>query len=269
MDRIFFLGTGGTAGVTARQLRGTGGFVLFIDDLQLIIDPGPGALVALHQHGINPRATTAVLCSHAHLNHTHDLNALATAISLNKMDTQGILIPTESVLAEGLISEHHQECFEKIILAQPYKEIGLENIEIMPIPAFHDDPLSVGFRITTPSFVIAYSGDTKFKKELAHHYEGADILIVNVVDPYNKKGDQLSTHDVERLIRVAKPKLVILTHFGADMLKANPLYEARELRKRTGITIIAAEDGMSIDPISYNATLTQNTLTMYPSQDAQ
>ena len=47
------------------------------------------------------------------------------------------------------------------------------------------------------------------------------------------------------------------------MLKADPLYEAREIQKKTGVQIIAAKDGMVVNPISYAAGLRQRTLTMY------
>ena len=60
-----------------------------------------------------------------------------------------------------------------------------------------------------------------------------------------------------------KPKLVIMTHFGIKMLKADPLYEARKIQKKTGIQIISAKDGMVINPISYSSGLRQKTLKMY------
>ena len=47
------------------------------------------------------------------------------------------------------------------------------------------------------------------------------------------------------------------------MLKADPLYEARGIQKKTGIQIISAKDGMTINPISYSAGLRQKTLRMY------
>lgn len=264
MDRIFFLGTGGTAAMTAKQTRGTGGFLVVHEDLQFHVDPGPGALVAMHQYGLNPRATSVVLASHHHVNHCHDLNVLATALSLNKLDTHGVLVTAESVLANGMVSEYHRDCFERVLLAYPDKPIGIEEMEILPIPAQHGD-MSCGFRITTPKFVLTYTGDTAFSKDLLPYYERSDILVMNVPDPFNKKGKQLSSSDAVKILQKVRPKLAVITHFGADMLKANPMYEVREIKKLSGVNCIAAEDGMSIDPVSYNATVTQKTLTMYKS----
>ena len=47
------------------------------------------------------------------------------------------------------------------------------------------------------------------------------------------------------------------------MMKADPLNEARELQKLTGVQVLAALDGMSINPISYSADAKQRTLQGY------
>ncbi|MBC8444422.1 hypothetical protein H8D83_02435 [Candidatus Woesearchaeota archaeon] len=86
---------------------------------------------------------------------------------------------------------------------------------------------------------------------------------MNVVYPSNNKEKQLSSDDAVKIINKVKPKVVIITHFGIKMLKADPLYEAREIQKQTGIQIIAAKDGMVINPISYSTGLRQKTLNMY------
>jgi hypothetical protein len=48
------------------------------------------------------------------------------------------------------------------------------------------------------------------------------------------------------ILRQAKPKAVVITHFGIKMINADPEKEARYLEKETGIPIIAAIDGMKI-----------------------
>ncbi len=67
----------------------------------------------------------------------------------------------------------------------------------------------------------------------------------------------------KKIINKVKPRLAIITHFGIKMLKADPLYEAREIQNKTGVQIISAKDGMTIDPISYSSGLRQKTLKMY------
>ena len=92
-------------------------------------------------------------------------------------------------------------------------------------------------------------------------------MILNHKHPFDtKKPDGLASEDVVKIIKKAKPKLAILTHFGNKLLNSNPIYEAREIQKQTGVQVIAAEDGMSIDPVSYSANMKQKTLNLYKTK---
>ena len=44
------------------------------------------------------------------------------------------------------------------------------------------------------------------------------------------------------------------------MIRADPLYEIREIQKQTKVQTLAAKDGMFINPISYSASEGQKTL---------
>ena len=72
MARIIFLGTAGSSAVASKQLRSSGGIILQVEDLQFHIDPGPGSLAKAKQFGVNLHNNTAVLVSHAHMNHCND-----------------------------------------------------------------------------------------------------------------------------------------------------------------------------------------------------
>jgi hypothetical protein len=50
------------------------------------------------------------------------------------------------------------------------------------------------------------------------------------------------------------------------MLDANPLYEAREIKAQSGVQVISAEDGTTIDPISYSAELKQKPLSLFTAK---
>lgn len=267
-SRIVFLGTAGNLGVVSKQSRSSGGFVIQLDDTQLHIDPGPGALTNAALSGINVRGHSAILVTHAHLNHCNDLNALINAMTLNGLDSHGVLIAPESVVKgndqlKPVLHEHFAHHLEKIIIAQPNKKIAIENIEINPLAAKHADSHALGYKLFTPEFVLVYSGDTSYASDLGDLYAGADILIVNCQHPGKSKEPGLCSADVVKILKKAQPKLCILTHFTQKMLDAKPLYEAREIQKQTGITVIAAEDGMTLDPVAYSAELKQKTLNLF------
>ena len=59
--------------------------------------------------------------------------------------------------------------------------------------------------------------------------------------------DHLSIEDVKTIIREAKPRLTVLTHFGMTMIRAKPWMVAAELGKELGVRVIAASDGLKLD----------------------
>lgn len=268
--KIIFLGTGGDAMTASRQIRATGGIVIQVDGYQFHMDPGPGSTLMARQCGINLRENTAVLVSHAHMNHAHDVNAVLSAMTYSGLDTKGVFIGSKSVIEghEGIQAPLHlfyHKCVERILNIKPGQRIGIESIEIQTLKAFHDDPTAVGFKIFTPHFIVTYSGDTKYHKDLITEYANSDILILNCVHPFDHGGKdwQLSSDDVVNILKQVQPKLCIITHFGKNMIAADPLCEAREIQRKTGIQVIAAKDGMVIQPDSYSARLNQKTLNLY------
>jgi ribonuclease BN (tRNA processing enzyme) len=181
----------------------------------------------------------------------------------NGLDTKGVIITNETVIKNGIITPFHKKSIERIITAGPGKKIGIEDIEIHTTKLDHDDPKTIGFKIFTPKFLIGYISDTKYSKELPDQYKKTDILIINCVYPEKTKTKQLTVNDAIKIIKKVKPKLAILTHFGKKMLNSKPIYIAREIQKQLKTQVIAAEDGMHIDPVSYSAELKQKTLNIY------
>lgn len=270
-SRIVFLGTAGNLSVVRKQTRSSGGFVVQVGETQLHVDPGPGALTNAAMCGINVREHTGILVSHVHLNHCNDLNALIHAMTLNGLDSHGVLVAPESVVKgtqhlKPVLHNHFANHLEKIIIAQPNKKIAIENIEIHPVFAKHEDPHALGFKLFTPEFVLVYSGDTNYDGGLTDAYADADILILNCQHPGKSNGPGLCSADVIKIVKKARPKLCILAHFSQKMLDAKPLYEAREIQKQSGVQVIAAEDGMSLDPVAYSAELKQKTLNIFENR---
>jgi ribonuclease BN (tRNA processing enzyme) len=279
MPSIIFLGTGGDEYVVGKQLKGSGGIIVRVEGYQFHIDPGPGALLRAQQTGINLRENTAVLISHAHINHCNDANAVLGAMSHNAMDVNGVLISNmtfangdEEARIQPMLTNFHKKCVERIIVAKPSQRIGIENVEIQTLKAFHKDPNAMGFKLITPKFTLTYTGDTKYSRELIDQYKKSDILILNLVHPAGEKAkdmDNLCFDDAVKILEKTKPKLAVITHFGKRMLQADPLNEAREMQKLSGVQVLAALDGMSINPVSYSADAKQRTLGVYkePSEE--
>lgn len=252
MSTITFLGTAGSAAVATRQLRASGGIVLRIDDLQFHLDPGPGALVKAREFGISAQHTTAIVVSHNHLNHCNDLNAVIEAMTHAGLEHRGVILASKSVLqvmddSHPILTKYHQNLVEKIIPMEKNHKVGIELIEIHALAADHTDPTAIGFKFFCPKFTLSYTGDTALTPELLEQLSGTDILILNVPYLGNKaEGKNLDTESAIKIVSAVRPRVAIMSHFGLEMLKADPLNEAREVQRITGVQTIAAKDGLSI-----------------------
>ena len=256
MASITFLGTAGGNAV-CKQSRASGGIVIVVDDVQLHLDPGPGALVKAKEFGINPANTTAILVTHNHLSHCNDVNAIIEAMTHGGIEHRGIVLASKSVVqptdtSYPVVTKYHMALLEKVIALENNHRVGLEMVEIQALPVQHTDPTAIGFKIICPKFSIGYSGDTIITTELIESLMGIDLLILNVTYPGKRAvGMNLDTDSAMKIIAHVRPKMAILTHFGTDMLKLDPINEAREIQRITGVQTIAAHDGLSISPAGY------------------
>ena len=269
LSRIIFLGTGSGNFVRGKQIRATGGIILQIQGNQFHIDPGPGALLMARDNKVSLRENTAVLVSHSHIGHANDLNAVIDAMTYMGFDRQGLLISNYKVINGSedscpVLNKFYKDCLEKCIVLKEGQKVGVNDVEILAIPAKHTEAGTLGFRFLTKDFNLTYSSDTSYSNELLDFYKNSDILILNVVNPLNNKSEgNLNTFDAIKIMKKINPKLAVITHFGIKMIEADPLYEAREIQKEVDCQVIAAKDGMVISPSSYSAKSEQKSLKFF------
>ncbi len=267
--KIVFLGTGGDSIVVGKQLRSAGGIIVQVEENQLHIDPGPGALARAKDYGVNIRANVAVLVSHNHLNHAGDINSVISAMTLGGLDPKGVLVLNKSA-AEGTgeldryLTDYHRRLIERSIVLEAGQRVGINEIEVKATRALHSDPTAVGFKLVTPKFVMGYTGDTGYSTSLAEDFRDVDLMVFNTVLPREQKEQgQLNADDVLRLLSQIKPKLAIITHFGIKMEESDVLNEARRIQRESQVQTVAAKDGMAINPVSYAVSLRQKTLNLF------
>lgn len=257
LSRLTFLGTAGSINAISRSSRSSGGFVLQVGNIQLQIDPGPGALIKAREYNINHQNTTAILVSHNHLNHCNDLNIVIEAMTHSGLDHRGLLLASKSVLLPSennhpFLTKHHQNFVEKIIPLEKNHKIGIEQVEIHAIAVEHTDATAVGFKFICPKFTMGYTGDTTVTQQLLEELNGCDVLVLNVPYPGNtSQGMNLDTEQAVKIVSYVRPKVAFITHFGVEMLRSDPLNESREIQRITGIETIAARDGLTVVPESY------------------
>ena len=269
---ITFLGTGQGSFVIGRQLLSSGGFVLQVGENQFHVDPGPSALSNAAQYGVNVRATTALLVSHAHLNHANDLNAVIDAMTYSGFDKRGILVADDTTVngAEKYtapLSPFYRDFLERFIVLRAGQRVGINEIEILALKTRHSEPNAIGFKFFTPKFTLSYSSDTKYSQELIEEYKNSNVLILNVPHLTKEEAkDNLCMEDAIKIIKEINPRLAVIQHFGVEMVKADPLFQIRKIQMETRIQTIAAKDGMVINLDSYSVDKGQRTLQAFPRE---
>ncbi len=263
--KITFLGTAGDSMARAHNLRSSGGIVLEYGDDKYLIDPGPNSLSSMKKAGINPREIISVLISSNTLKAANDINAVIDAITYNGIDKTAVLVCPETLLnEESFLKKKYLNFFEKVIKLNSESKIAINDIEIKGCFAKNSET-TIGFKFFTPYFTFSYLADTEFNNELKIAHKNSNILVINCKNPSGiKEKDSLNTDDVIKIVESVRPNLAIITSFGARMIKADPLYEARKIQRATGIQTLAASDGLVINPQVDSIGTKQKTMNSYP-----
>jgi len=257
MSKLTFLGTAGDSFVMGKQDRFSGGIILEVEDLQFHIDPGPGSIVRMGSLGLSLRATSVVLVSSTALLASHDVNAVVDAFTYGGFDKRGIVLGSSSLFDQKVLALRYQNLLEKVLVAKPGGHVGISAMDIEVFGLKDEDPDAVGFKLYIPDFTLGYIPRTRYFPSLSKICKGCDVLIVHLVAPL---GNLLDKKDVIDLFSSVKPKLGLLSGFGIDMLKADPLLVAREIQKASNVQTIAAKDGLSLVPGSFIASSSQKRL---------
>jgi len=243
---LIFLGSGGGRWVTLYQRVKTGGFRIH-GSSRVQVDPGPGALVSMHNMRLNPIGTDAVIVTHSHPDHYNDAEIIVEAMTKGMTVEKGVLAGSRSVLlgSDSLgpaISKYHQSRVRELHVLAPGKRFTIGGMEVEALPTRHTDPGCVGLRFQTEEGVITYTADTEYFEGIEEHYMGSRVLILNVLRPGRDRIPRhFCTEDAIKILDEVKPELAILNHFGMKMVSP-AASEAKRVEKETGVKTIPARD---------------------------
>jgi ribonuclease BN (tRNA processing enzyme) len=260
MSEITFLGTAGGRMVVTSQFRKSGGMWLVLNGRNILLDPGPGSLMRSVELGFKPGRLDCIILSHKHIDHSNDVNIMIEAMSGGSFRPRGVLIAPKDALdgSDPVVLKYVRSYIRNNIkVLTPRFHWSLDGVKIEAASTMtHAGVEAYGLKFSFSGKTLGYITDTKFFPGLPGAYIGCTYLIINMVRMnHDARFEHLTPEDVIRVLRVARPKVAILNHFGMQVVKAGPDAIARRIETETGVPTIAAADGMRFNLDTGKATV--------------
>jgi ribonuclease BN (tRNA processing enzyme) len=117
------------------------------------------------------------------------------------------------------------------------KRTDLDGLRVTPFHVVHDDRAGpcLGFRFEVEGKVIAFSGDTEWTDKVIDIGHEADLFICEAYTRDKPVATHMALSSLESHLDQIRPKRLILTHMGNDMLA-----------RRAELPFETAEDGMVV-----------------------
>lgn len=244
-NTIIFLGTAGARFMVTKQLAASGGLWLSLGGTEILIDPGPGSLVQATKRKLRVDNLSAIILSHRHLDHVADVNIMVEAMTEGGFKRHGWLFaPADALDSEPVIFSYLRDYIEGIEVLAEGRSYSVGDVSFTT-PIRHQHPVETyGMLFRAAGHTFAYIADTLYFDGLGACY-ASELLILNVVLMENRPSVyHLAIPDVERIVKEARPKAAIITHFGMNIWRSRPWEIAQGLSERIGVRVIAARDGM-------------------------
>ncbi len=216
--------------------------------INALIDCGATSLVAMNKLAIDPNDVNTIFISHFHADHIGGLPffILDSNYVLKRKHDLTVVGPPSLKARYGEIMD---VAFPGAKTMQWSFPVTLQELEIgkrsahghLHVTAFHvvhDDRAGpcLGFRFEAEGKVIAFSGDTQWTESLIDVGREADLFICEAYMRDKAVTGHMALNLLEQHLGEIRPKRLILTHMGKDMLA-----HRAELGHET------AEDGMIVE----------------------
>ena len=215
--------------MVAKQLAASGGLYLEEGNTRISLDPGPGAIVL----------------SHRHLDHAGDVNVMVEAMTEGGFRHRGRLFcPSDALDIDPVVLNYLRRFPEEVVRLEPEQTDTAKDVTFTTSPLHAHQVETFGFRFGDR---LGWVTDSAYYDGIAEQHK-ADVMVIHVVlMQCRAELPHLCLADAERIIRDAKPRLAILTHYGMTVWRAHPWELAADLTQRIGTEVKAARDGMSLE----------------------
>ncbi len=246
---ITFLGTGGARIVVAKQIRATGGILFCLEGVNILVDPGPCALVRLISYlpKFSPLKIDYLILTHRHLDHSASVNIIIEAMTESGLKRRGVLIaPSDALEDDPVVLRYLRGFLNEIKILSEGSTYDLNGVKMVaPLRHIHGVE-TYGLIFKTKRYSVSYITDSKYFPALVKKYD-SDLAIINLLRDKPSEYDHLSIPDVEKILKGNKPRVAYITHFGMTIIRLGVWKVARMLSASTGVKVLVAEDGKTVD----------------------
>ena len=243
--KLTFMGTAGARFMVAKQLAASGGLYIEEGNTRISLDPGPGAIVQYAKRKVDLTKLDAIVLSHRHLDHSNDVNVMIEAMTDGGFRHRGRLFcPGDALDGDPVVLKYIRQFPQEIVALEPETEYTVGQVTFATTPRHVHQVETYGFRFGNR---LGWVTDSAYYDGIAEQHK-ADVMVIHLVLMECRDGlPHLCLDDAERIIREARPRLAILTHYGMTVWRAHPWELAADLTQRIGTEVKAARDGMSLE----------------------
>lgn len=237
--KLHILGTG-TA--IPRIERGSSSYLVRAKGLNILVDVGPSVVRRLLERGFDVDDVDLIVITHFHVDHTADLSTFFFACNYGK---EPRVKPLTVIGGKGITRFHRDlrkvypwiepKTYDLTVQRLVNESRVYNGVTISTVPVKHN-PESIAVRLDEKRS-LTFSGDTDFSQNLIRLADQSDLLVAECAFPERKVKGHLNLESLDRIVKKAMPKRVLLTHLYPDWdTYAGVLHEP----------YLIAEDGMEM-----------------------
>jgi phosphoribosyl 1,2-cyclic phosphodiesterase len=240
-----------------------GGYVLFLNEIGIVIDPGYLFMKIFQRMSYNHRNINYVIITHDHYDHCSDLDAILDATRENPTPVE---IYSTHLTVESQNQYLTTDKFRYEEVSYGYElDISSTDFNIIFNRAYHwevskgqkviGDPIGITLiRKSVKEKILSISGDTEYHDDLINDYTDSKILIAHI-GSITKSDKHLLYDGTHKLIEQVHPEFSLISEFDfKDFNSKNSRIETvQKLSKSLNTCVLASDIGFSIrldDPYS-------------------